>query len=78
MLHCWETEPESRPTFSNLVSSLSQSLSFLAGYVDTGAFGDIADHKPDDAENGKRSRNEEVLKDDPFHGDACEVQEVTV
>ena len=40
MLSCWELEPDSRPTFSNLVSSLSQLLETMAEYMDVGAFGD--------------------------------------
>jgi hypothetical protein len=38
MQHCWELEPKSRPSFSDLVSSLSQSLEAMASYMDVGAF----------------------------------------
>ena len=37
MLQCWEFEPKKRPTFSNLVKSLSKCLETVAGYVDIGA-----------------------------------------
>ena len=39
MQHCWELDPKSRPSFSDLVSSLSQSLEAMADYMDVGAFG---------------------------------------
>ena len=41
MLQCWEIEPKDRPCFSDLVSSLSQSLEAMAGYMDVGAFGEM-------------------------------------
>ena len=34
MLRCWEFEAKNRPTFSILVSSLSQSLEAMADYMD--------------------------------------------
>ena len=36
MLHCWEFEAKNRPTFSILVSSLSQSLEAMTDYMDVG------------------------------------------
>ena len=41
MQHCWELDPKSRPSFSDLVSFLSQSLEAMAGYMDVGAFGQL-------------------------------------
>ena len=41
MQHCWELDPKSRPSFSDLVSSLSQSLEAMAGYIDVGTFGQL-------------------------------------
>ena len=34
MLQCWEFEAKNRPTFSMLVSSLSQILEAMADYMD--------------------------------------------
>ena len=45
MQHCWELDPKSRPSFSDLVSSLSQSLEAMAGYIDVGAFGQLQVHE---------------------------------
>ena len=36
MLNCWQLEPDSRPTFSNLVDLLSQKLETMANYMDIG------------------------------------------
>ena len=36
MLNCWQLEPNSRPTFSNLVDLLSQKLETTADYMDIG------------------------------------------
>ena len=37
--HCWMFESAKRPTFTEIVESLSDSLESMAGYVHIGAFG---------------------------------------
>ena len=39
MLQCWLLEPEKRPSFSQLVRTLSELLEYMADYVHIGAFG---------------------------------------
>ena len=39
MFKCWHGDPEERPTFSELVSLMSQTLESLAGYMDMSTFG---------------------------------------
>ena len=34
MLNCWELESDKRPSFSELVDSLSKLLQAMAGYMD--------------------------------------------
>ena len=34
MMNCWETQPEKRPSFSDLVRILSSSLVVMAEYMD--------------------------------------------
>ena len=38
MLKCWELAPQTRPTFSLLIQSLSKFLENIVGYTDVGNF----------------------------------------
>ena len=41
MLECWKENPDERPTFSQLVVTISSQLEGMAGYLDVGMFGDL-------------------------------------
>ena len=51
MLQCWDIEPGSRPSFSDLVKTISTSLEEMSDYLHVGAFTDLdcitgeAEHK---------------------------------
>ena len=47
MCKCWHADPKERPTFSELVSSMSQTLESLAGYMDVLTFGEVEAHHED-------------------------------
>ena len=66
MQRCWELEPKSRPCFSDLVGSLSQSLEAMAGYMDVGAFGELP-VQPLESEHGDNAKKHE---DDNDHESA--------
>ena len=58
MQRCWELEPKSRPCFSDVVSSLSQSLEAMVGYMDVGAFGELP-VQPLESECGDNAKKHE-------------------
>ena len=37
MMFCWESNPEERPTFSDLVQSIEEIMKPLADYIDINA-----------------------------------------
>ena len=38
MLQCWNSSPDERPTFSNLVATIENLLTSMANYIDFNQF----------------------------------------
>ena len=67
MLKCWHGDPKERPTFSELVSLISQTLESLAGYMDVSTFGKLEVHGEGTRDEGTR---DEGTNDEDQHGEA--------
>ena len=76
MLGCWELEPNGRPSFSDLVSSLSRVLEAMAGYMDVGAFGQLQ-VQPLKSESGDGTRVGEQPKDHGSSEKESKADEIT-
>ena len=59
MLDCWKLEPDSRPSFSDLVPLLSEFLEVMIGYMD--AF--VPDKDDHESSIIKVSLSENILSD---------------
>ena len=75
MLHCWETDPKDRPTFSDIVRLLSVALEGLVGYMDIGAFGEKDEPKPLDPETSEQPKSDESSVKDYSEGTVRESQD---
>ena len=60
MLECWKENPDERPTFSQLVVTISSQLEGLAGYLDVGMFGDLQS-SDETSEGAKGAENIKTL-----------------
>ena len=70
MLKCWQGDPEERPTFSELVSLMSQTLESFTGYMDVSTFGKLEIHGEDPHDEDPRDKG--TNDEDPHDEGTCD------
>ena len=60
MFKCWHADPTERPTFSELVTLMSQMLGSLAGYMDVFTFGELELHTGEESGGSTEVEEDEL------------------
>ena len=60
MFKCWHADPNERPTFSELVTLMSQTLGSLAGYMDVFTFGELELHTGEESDGSTEVEEDEL------------------
>ena len=60
MFKCWHADPNERPTFSELVCLMSQTLGSLAGYLDVLTFGELEVNDGEESDSNTKVEEDEL------------------
>ena len=60
MFKCWHADSNERPTFSELVCLMSQTLGSMAGYLDVLTFGELEVHDEEESDGNAEVEEDEL------------------
>ena len=60
MFKCWHADPNERPTFSELVCLMSQTLGSMAGYLDVLTFDELEVRDGEESDSNPKVEEDEL------------------